>query len=807
MLTSIQVFAPAPTCFSALSFMIQFWIKHEDIFEKLEELFARCYTFLSRFHSYKDIMTLPLQLVACKLLRHVVKICRRSVEIERSKWTIWKILLKDGFLGDNDIKVFMEQMEQLVLDEQSLLVAESFTQLIEIGKTIAGEETQRKVAADAQAWKRAISESLWLGDEENETRSMWKNAKKEIEKTLIPETGKWIQENPTFRAWATSPSSPNSVLVLKGGSNSGKTRLVTNIINYFESSNPRPIVGYYFYQRDSKRPLSKNKLRSSLSRSLLWQLATSRDAPTKLMARASAKMGYNPDYIDIWRQLFIDIDPLERRKSIYYVVIDGLDNDIGSIIPLIYEITASQDIRVLLTAKDNVVDGYSKKQALPFNTIELHEKENPLNMADISKFIIDRMDSIDALKDDRSDPVKDCRDTIRTALEERTEGDYIWISTILSSLARADRATEFNDIINKIKDTRGKQIEVEIARLNKDLSEPSINDLNEVILWVAAAKELPTVNQMNAVLFLNFGPGSFIPLEQRLGPLLELNHARRVNFKSPEIKEIIPPPKSNSGTFDWVENGLVQSLDNTDTVSRFLQHVCPRRKYDNARLEEFLWKHNTLSIDLGIHYDEANAHIRIAWTCLKSLTDKKSKSTEELRMYSGSHLIHHLQNTKLAQVDEAEAVAHTDSKLLGEVGLLLIKLFTDDESIDSLFWTRAEHMSQHSWSKSEGEWLKRNRRRWLYDSEGINELVRWFKNTMVTNKMKDVDKKWVQDFVQEKERRHEILLKPAAKRLAHHLLFEDIFTSREECTAVYFLCGYVSRVCSFPHSIGQIPCN
>lgn len=813
-------FAPAPACFSALSFVIQFWIKYENMFENIAELLERCYTFLSRFHSYKNNMTLPLQLVACKLLHHIVKVCRYSVEIWTSKRKAWSALLKDGFLGESDVKDLMAKMEQLVHDELALLVAESFSHLIEIGKTIAGEEAQRKGVADAQAWKRAISESLWMGEEGNEPKPVWKNAKREIEKTLIQGTGQWIQDNQQFRAWVktqdtpSSPASSNSVLVLKGKGNSGKTRLVANIINQFEVSTPRPVVGYFFHQRDSKRPLSRNKLRSTISRSLLWQFATSRDALTRSMARASAKMGYNPDYIDIWRQLFLDLDPAEMLKSNYYIIIDGLDNDIGSVIPLIYEITRLGRVRVLLTAKDDVVTSFSNKQAFPFSTVELLGNHNS-NLADIGKFISEGLDSMDALKDDGSTSVKHWRKRIRDELEKRTKGDYIWISTILSSLARADRATEFSDVLKNIQVTRAEQIQEEIVRLNKDLSDANIEDLNRIILWVTAAQELPTVGEMNAVLFLEFGPGSFIPLQQRLGPLLELNNAGRVNFKSPEIKNIIPPPKPTLGHNDGAKFGAgdtAKSSANTETVHRFLEYVCPRREYDKASLETFLWENSTPSKSSGIHYDEANSHMCVALICLKFLTSKKNKATEELRTYAGTHLCYHLKKTKLPQDDQTTQAANVDHTLIMQAVALLVKLFTDNDSIDSLFWTRAEHMSQHLWSKGEGEWLKRNRRRWLYTSEGVNELVRWFTNPVVAEEMKDMknitkdQKDLVRDFIQKKDHRHKILLEPVAKRLAHHLLFEDIFTSREECTAVYFLHGYVSRLSLKTDTKKMTPC-
>lgn len=797
------MFAPAPTCYSALSFVIQFWIKHEDMYEKLDELYERCSAFLGRLHTYRNSMTPRLQLVACKALHHVVKIFRHSVEIVKSKRKRMKELFKDGFLGDSDIKILLEKLEQLVGDEQGLLAAESFTELKEIAKTIATDDAQRRVAADGKLWKRSISTSLGLGEEGNELHPESKVALRNIEKSLVQGTGKWILDDSKFKSWIDGGVNPAhhsndpSVIAVHGDGNTGKSFLATNVIKELEARHPRPVVGYFFYQRDPKQPLSDRKLRSKISRSILWQFATSQNAPTQTMAQASEEMGYNPDDIDIWRQLFLNIDPLKRRGKAsriqYYIVIDGLDDkDIGSVVPLLHEIAYPGEVRVLLTSKDDVVKHFAGEHELPCKTIELDTPIRP-NLSDINLFILDRLDSMDALKV-KGSHVSEYREKIRKEVQEKTSGDYLWISTVLSTLGSADRASEIDDILAQIKTTGANQIIDQISRLNKTLSRPRMKDLNAIVLWVVAAQELPSIAEMNAVLFLNFGSLSFIPLHQRLGPFLELNNAGRINFKSPEIKQIISAQKPKTSV-----TGTEAMLQDADTVHRFLQHVCPRRNYEMGELEKFLWGEGLQPKNGEIQYDEINSHIQIAITCLKCLTGSYDDIPEQLRIYSGDYLLYHLEQTRLPEKydQDKEDTSQVEKRLVDEATVLLLNLFTSEEGIDSLFWTRAEHMSQHTWLTSEGEWLKRNRQRWLYGSGGVKELSRWLKNPLVAEcASSSAQKGLIDEFVSNEDRQQEILLQFAAKRLAQHLLLEDTFTSREECTAIYFLHGYVSRVCS-----------
>ena len=269
---------------------------------------------------------------------------------------------------------------------------------------------------------------------------------------------------------------------------------------------------------------------------------------------------------------------------------------------------------------------------------------------------------------------------------------------------------------------------------------------------------------------------------------MEVSNNGGIKFKSDEIEGII---RARSGSTGIVND---KALADTEFVHRFLEHVCPERKYPKDRLAEFLWEGSGLLTGARIQVNDMNSHIRIALICLQSLTDVQNESARKLRTYAGEHLLDHLKGTVLPRVGHTKSAAHADIQLLAQAGQLLVQLFTEESGIDALFWTRAEHMSQHQWDKTEGKWLSGNRRRWLYTSEGVDELLRWFQNEDVTRDI--AHHSMVHAFPAQGKSREQILLellKPAAKRLAEHLLFEDIFTTREERTAVFFLNGYVSR--------------
>src|ERR1700761_5829316 len=104
-----QAFAPAPSCFAAISFFLQFWLHYVELFEKLGLVLSTCNDFIGRLHIYdipnsgeKSPELTELRYIAAKLLRKLVEIFRFSISISSSSRKVMKKLAKQGFLGDSD---------------------------------------------------------------------------------------------------------------------------------------------------------------------------------------------------------------------------------------------------------------------------------------------------------------------------------------------------------------------------------------------------------------------------------------------------------------------------------------------------------------------------------------------------------------------------------------------------------------------------------------------------------------------------------------------------------------------------------
>ncbi|KAF2498537.1 hypothetical protein BU16DRAFT_615567 [Lophium mytilinum] len=793
-------FAPAPSCFNAISFFLQFWINYVEMFDKIDQLLSTCNDFIGRLHIYKmddsGEKVIELQYIAAQLLRSTVKVFRFSISISSSKKDIMKKLAKQSFLGESDIDELMGGMGKLVEQENNLLTALSYGNVRNIQQILAQQQT----TADAKGWRIAIAKALGFGDEE--PKRAWKNRLEEISGLLIPETGNWVENLEEFENWVAldddnaarkekGSEHTRPILIVEGAENTGKTYLMANIARHLGRIRPNHSVAYYFHEGGSDRHMDRSRLLSLVSRSLLWQCSTFSGLLIKSMAERCQKMGYNPNVYDIWRQLFLQNEEIRKVKQPFYILIDGLEGmlleDIISFINQLVD-RGEQTFRVLVSRRNSSVQEHLKKGS--FGRIRLRDENTVNNRLDIQTYIQHSLRNMSAFDETHHPKAEEYRNKITTILKEKTEGNFAWMTVILDKLRSKHHLADIDMILENVNEPKEKQAKDEIERLNRELTSEEIKEINEVILWVLTAQVTPSVDDMAAVLSLGPHTDSLMPLRRRLNPLLNVNESGKIHFKLSEFKDQILKNQTLVLELrsDETSVTLLPPKAEMEVVHRFLIHVFPRREdYEKEALERILWGEPSKSLKPAICYDNQNAHIKMALTYLKVLTNGSNEQTNALRFDAGRYLLYHIKkaNQKTA-----------DKDLKAKIGLLLVKLFTEGDCIDTLFWTRAEHMSHNSWEESEGAWLKENRERWLYTSTGVIEMAKWFSDEEVTGDIVGPGKDLVKSITDKKNiaGRHEILLRAVAERLATHLLLENIYTRREQLTAVYFLNGYVTRI-------------
>lgn len=217
---------------------------------------------------------------------------------------------------------------------------------------------------------------------------------------------------------------------------------------------------------------------------------------------------------------------------------------------------------------------------------------------------------------------------------------------------------------------------------------------------------------------------------------------------------------------------LVEYLLSTNRS--FLHTVCPPQLYTKFGFEDFFERHKQGNQLNHIYQDSKdNAEIKLALICLRVLTEERDTKTTHILNYASLFLPTHLQSVDLALV-------YRDGK--SEVGKRLLKLFTDEDCVDSLFFF------QDPWQ------MGRARYTWLWNPESLKDVKKWFKDSAVVSDISDVSSKaWIAEVLSDEDT-DEHLMKTILRRLAYRWLRTQSDTAII-INGFLFVLSFCYRVC------------
>ncbi|CAM1511878.1 Fc.00g093910.m01.CDS01 [Cosmosporella sp. VM-42] len=745
------VFQPAGTCYNALTFVIQAWQGYEGIFESLATLLNKCTEFLDRLTYYSQYgMDSKLTKVACQHLQFFVEICDCTLKL-KSKRHKFAAFMKQMFLNDDGVQELLSRMEGLVDKERGLVAAQTWKTSNEaatnsrdglsltrkVHNTLVEDKNQLKREKELQKWKLSIVDALECDRSVlDDTPEPWEKAWKRHKSDILEGTGDWLVQDPQFKSWVMGPNA-KPILGLEGGDGSGKTLLASNVILHLrklrsiEPAGSRVVVAHNFIESDSKTTSSLEDL-NSMSRSLMCQLALGDEPFMKSVAGICEKSKDFSGPLHMWTQLLLENEDRANIDVIFFLVLDGLGENIALFTQLLQRFSDSPFLhrtRILLTGQQGMFSSL-EKTGLTIDKIMLGEK----NKMDQELYIVNRMDNMEILKDTSRPGVTEMREKILKDLLESTGGDYYKINRVLDNISKTDEVEEIDEYLKNAGNARLDQIEADIEKLNETRTPKEISEINEIILWINTGREWLSPEQLEAALALKAGTGS---MGQRTSLMSLASKIRSkytlfgldygiVDYKVGEIREKVPL-KKRDGNDETSSSGFKEIQPSEITILKhYLSTVCPRDLYEKMGFEEFF---NLKLVRKGnyICQDPDNAHLNIAMRCMACLIEERTDKTKELHAYSMNQLLYHLTETDLSLADR---------DLKAEAGRMLVRLFTEDYAIDSLFnLRRTDEFGDRDELTREG--MPEGWKIWLFSVEGVNELAKWFKDSAVIEKVKD----------------------------------------------------------------------
>ncbi|KXH53345.1 hypothetical protein CSAL01_01283 [Colletotrichum salicis] len=744
-------FAPANICFNALTFVIGAWQSYSAVFESLAELLEKCAQFLERL-PYYDRMDASLRKVACCQLKLFIDVCDRTLQLKPKRRKI-EMFFCQLFLDDDFIKDLLGQMENLTAREHRLVSAQSLKagqdaakaskeSVTKLDTLIESSVAQKQDKLD-QHFKSKVQE-VFFGKNAKDFDT-WDAALRRNKSLLINGTGEWLDEDALFTSWMMGSSEASPILGIEGGEGSGKTLLATHIISQLQkhrlsnNSKTRSAIAYYFLEEDSKdnskTTFKKKRVAEVVSKSLLWQLAQMELPYLKSIAGICDKVN-TEDPSDIWNQLLLENEDRSGIESTFFIVMDGLGDNIDGLAGLLQRISADAPrlrMRVIITGNQHTFDMLEEAGDMRITRMKLGMR----NSIDIELYIIARMDAMENLKDVSRAGVAEIRTMILGRLTFATSGDYYITNSILSAIEGVDSLSEIEQCLDQVGSARPKQILADIKKLNLTLKPAEIDEVNEIILWTKWAIRWMSPLQLEAAIRLNTdlelsSQVSLRSLESKIREkyslLFQIDENRNIHFSAEEMREIIPMKSYRSNNTDHGSDEQISPAE-IKIVKHYLSTVCPADVYDKFGFEDFFAQ----KLERKTKYicqDDDNANIILSIRCMRSILDEEVNKTPgaiKFLSYAIEYLFWHLDNTDLSRADR---------DLKAQAGELLARVFAEESAIKALI-SRDYGPENDAAYVIDIDFMPFNWKSWVFNNNGADLINKWSNDSMVMSKLRE----------------------------------------------------------------------
>ncbi|KAF4946030.1 hypothetical protein FGADI_11534 [Fusarium gaditjirri] len=787
------VFAPAGTCYNALTFVIQAWQGYEGIFESLAGLLEKCIEFLERLTYYTDYgMDSKLTKIACQHLQIFVDICDHTLKL-RSKRSKFAAFMKQMFLNDDGVQELLGAMKNLVEKEHGLVSAQTWKSSNEAAAnskdglnltrnmhtSLVDDRKQKQHEKDISNWKLIIVNALDLDRAILDPgREPWDKMWKRHKGNILEGTGEWLFQDTRFTRWISGSEDSKRILALEGEEGAGKTLLASNVVVHLrkmKGSGKRVVTAHNFLDIDTKSTTDANDA-NIISRYVMCQLALAEDPVMKSVAGICEKSQSFSSALDMWTQLLLENEDLLAMDVTFYIVLDGLGANAEVLISFLQRFSDNpiiQRTRILLTGNKELFDAINLAGGVKMDKIVLGDA----NAKDLVLYINKRMDSMEILKNTARPGVSELRTKILSSLQTSTRGDYYKVERVLDNISKTDDVDELDALLESAGDVRPDQIESDIEKLNQQRTPKEIAEINEIILWVNDARIWFSPAQIEAALALKAGAKastSLMSIEAKIASKYTIftTDSGFVEYKLGAIAWRIPLKKrdvvdgESSSGFKEIQPAEV------NIIKHYLSTICPSDLYQKFGFDEFF----DLKMARKGNYicrDPDNAQANMVLRCLSCITDQRTEKTERLLDYARDNLHVHLKETDLSL---------TDRSLKAQVGDALLRLFTEPYALDSLFGFHLLHEDADEVQFSKDD-LPASWKTWILSDQGVNSLAKWLKDSAVIENVKSTQ--LVTSFNAPDANRHLALFGSSARIAAEDLFTKD--TTQREAIRAYVL--------------------
>ncbi|OQV03546.1 hypothetical protein CLAIMM_08579 [Cladophialophora immunda] len=774
------VFGPANLCYSAVSFLIDIPSQVSSLYDGLADLFQRIFTFLKTFQIYQRIedfaeVDLELKQTTHKLMISFVTICALSIKVlGPSKLRKAKIAAKLILFGDDsgvgaELSKFKKLVEanSQISDAVTLeVVLESHHDLDSKLKVVhdklieASEESGRKlmlIATGLDALVKAENERKLEKAHQDQVDALLKKLSikmetvqaceqmyQNIRAATVRSTGiGWLHTEPEYETWIRIDSKPDSLLLLTGGEKSGKSFLVSTMINQAASQIPesmqtsmRVSIAYYYFPEPDEKPsretsVKETQLPTTALKSMAVQIAKHNSQYAKEMAALGDKQA-GEAWTDLscnalWQTLQL---AAPKKDVTYFLFFDGLDHVEESKAQELLQVLLNDNsprLRIMASCNPNFVEKTRSKldsigRRIPRIAMEWN------NWLDIAAYVEYSMKHNNLLQGKEEETVE-LLDYIKGKVLELSNGNYDTLRRLLDEIKGAISADKSHDEIRAYLDHDAKQTEPLVAQrtidsLNAALEPHEITQLNELLAWVIYGKAWFKPQHLKGVLVLFYGRTPAKTVEDKLDgvyrKVLRVDSDGNVVVDS-EIEKLltqVPRVRVDKDTVDDTKPLISMTITinrvDVDTVRRFLWDLSEKANFGKSLPFDALVPMAQAQVKPRITANRADGQLTMTRRCMKLLMADPDSRTESLIPYALKYLPRHLQDLR-GRVDE-DGIDMAERK---EIGRSLVSLLFDTGFIEK-HWALGEGL-ETEWL--DGDFLCDALPAWLRDSATADGLL------------------------------------------------------------------------------------
>ncbi|KAL7919138.1 hypothetical protein ACQKWADRAFT_329980 [Trichoderma austrokoningii] len=779
-----MVFQPASACFNAVSLFLDVPKSVHEFHGMIDAVFGIVGPTLSQFKIYERIELFnsidpELNTAIHKVMISFVDICALSIALRKgSKWNRFKAATKQALLKDDSgLKDEIEKFEKVIRGQQNVQatltlevalrtkadLAAILGKACETGKKIDDiaigildlkeVESKRSIEKTRQENLAKIRSKFAIYEK---TIQASKEICDKIWQRYVTGSGNWLRDLDDYKKWSDKSASEANPLF-------AMSTIVHELKAAHEStsrSNIRAMVAYYFFPLFSRKADEDKRPAGTAVKHIALQLAEQDSGIANTMA-AFCDDKHNEAFFrdtsckDLWRELKIGAP---KYGTIYFVIIDDLDglfeghieaaNHFLEIFKTLQsQASASADgarVRVIASGRS---DNFQRDSLQLAPNIEIERYNGP----DITSYIYEELRKSSLLQGDEDEP-KRLRTKVHDRLFTEAKGNFLKVQTALGKIkdliVSDESEAEMDNILNESNQDKQKIIGNVVSELEASLKPQSIEELNELLIWIVYGVEYFDVNELEAARFLRFGNASLQKLEDKLrGKYSKLFYTHFNYFAlSPTIERLVIKDRKRPRVGeDAPKISLNITVTNADitTVQNFLWNLFQKSMVDKFEFEPLSNQKSHVATE--IHVNKYDAHLAMVKHALRYLTSSPDVRTRPVGNYLTRRLPSHLD--KLSQADGYDEILSSDKK---EIGDGLFSIFFSGEVIER-HWESLKHVD------------------WFGDDDEVEILRKWLQDPGAIGHLGRLDKYWLRT-VKASQRPNRELITPLMKKIAHRWL-------------------------------------